>query len=267
MGQSEIKIFIVLTGVVVVIFITGIIIFIFQYRKRKLLHRKEKELLEEQHRIDLLNTQLEIQQQTMQFIGREIHDSVTQKLTLASIYTQRIEFENHYPQLQEKLKGISTIINDSLIELRNFSKSLTESRLENTDLAELLALECERVNDTGICKATLDAAGSVPINTTVKSFLLRTIQEFIQNSLKHSGCRQIDIKLRSDSNGLNLTACDDGKGFDTNAVQSRGIGLNNMKRRIQIIGGVFNLQSAQGKGTELHLFIPVQQLNNSLKLI
>ncbi len=107
MGKAEITIFIILINAILLIFIIGIIIFIFQYRKRKILHQKEKGIMEEKHRIELLNTQLEIQQQTMQFIGREIHDSVTQKLTLASIYTQHLEFENQYPGLLEKLKGIS----------------------------------------------------------------------------------------------------------------------------------------------------------------
>jgi signal transduction histidine kinase len=264
MGQGEIKLFVVLMGITVLVFIIGIIIFIFQYRERKLLYKKEKDKIEEQHRADLLHTQLEIQQQTMQFIGREIHDSVTQKLTLASIYTQRLEFGNKFPGMQDQLKGISKIINDSLVELRDLSMTLTNSRLDNTDLSELLLQECERVNDTGACKATLVATESIPMNITVKSFLLRTIQEFIQNSLKHSGCRQINIQLKRDNDGLRLTACDDGLGFDINTVQGRGIGLNNMRRRIQLLGGLFNLQSGPGKGTELQIIIPELLLTQTL---
>ncbi|HRI25980.1 MAG TPA: ATP-binding protein [Ferruginibacter sp.] len=262
MGESEIKIFIILTGIIVLVFITGIIIFIFQYRERKLLYNKEKAMIEEQHQSDLLNKQLEIRQQTMQFIGRELHDSVTQKLTLASIYTQQMEFENLYPGMQEKLKGISTIINDSLVELRDLSKSLTESKIENSSLSDLLMLECERVNDTGICRALLQTTGEAPLTITVKSFLLRTMQEFIQNSLKHSNCREISIRLRHDEKGLALNAADDGKGFDVTTVQSRGIGLNNMRRRIQILGGSFNLQSEAGRGTSLELFVPIDHVNS-----
>src|SRR5688572_23668704 len=94
MGQTEIKIFIVLATLIVLVFVTGSIVFVLRYRKKKLLDEMEKVRLEERHRIDLLKTQVQTQQETMQFIGREIHDSVTQKLTLASILSQKLEFEN-----------------------------------------------------------------------------------------------------------------------------------------------------------------------------
>lgn len=197
----------------------------------------------------------------MQFIGREIHDSVAQKLTLASIYTQHIEFENQYPQLLGKLQGISRIINDSLDELRELSKSLTDSRLQQSELADLITLECERVNETGTCKMSFISNGTVILNSSVKIFLLRIIQEFIQNSLKHSKCSNLTIELNYTDDGLRLTAADDGIGFDTESVQSQGIGLNNMRRRIRFIGGVLNLQSEKDSGTKLQIFVPREHLN------
>ncbi|HNU89087.1 MAG TPA: ATP-binding protein [Ferruginibacter sp.] len=261
MGKAEITIFIILINAILLIFIIGIIIFIFQYRKRKILHQKEKGIMEEKHRIELLNTQLEIQQQTMQFIGREIHDSVTQKLTLASIYTQHLEFENQYPGLLEKLKGISRIINDSLDELRELSKNLTDTELQHGKLTDLLKMECDRVNETGICRASFEPGETAGINNAVKISLLRIVQEFIQNSLKHAACQNICIELKHERDGLRLVASDDGLGFDPEAIQSRGIGLNNMRRRIQFMGGILNLQSEKGSGTRLNLFIPEEKLN------
>ena len=83
MGQTEYKIFIVLATLILLVFINGIIIFVFQYRKRKLLHEKEKEMINKQHTQDLLHTKLDIQTQTMQDIGREIHDNIGQRLRLA----------------------------------------------------------------------------------------------------------------------------------------------------------------------------------------
>lgn len=260
MGQTEITIFIFLTNLILLIFIIGIAIFILKYRKKKLQHEKEKIEIEKQHKLDLLHNQLHIQQQTMQFIGSEIHDSVTQKLTLASIYSQRLEFENQYPGIAEKLNRVSSIINDSLTELRDLSKTLTDNKIQYTSLAELLNIECERVNDTGICKAILEYDIDREISVTAKSFLLRVIQEFIQNSLKHSGCGMIKIRLTDAKEGLSIVASDDGKGFDLDHIQSSGIGLTNMKRRIALIGGTFDLQSRPEDGTTLRLFIVNKKL-------
>ena len=199
----------------------------------------------------------------MQFIGGEIHDSVAQKLTLASIYSQKLEFENKYPGIADRLKGISEIINDSLTELRDLSRTLTDNRIQQTSLTDLLRQECERVNDAGICKATLVSDFNNEMSVTVKSFLLRVLQEFIQNSLKHAACNQIDVHIESQTDGLSVIASDDGQGFDSSNIHSKGIGLNNMSRRIRLIGGNFKLESKPGEGTVLRIFIPGQNLVSS----
>ena len=69
----------------IIIFIAGLLLFLNQLKNRRILHEKEKSNIEKQHKLDLLNNQLKVQQQTMQFIGSEIHDSVAQKLTLATL--------------------------------------------------------------------------------------------------------------------------------------------------------------------------------------
>jgi signal transduction histidine kinase len=86
------------------------------------------------------------------------------------------------------------------------------------------------------------------------------VQEFIQNSLKHSGCNMIKINLADGSDGLKLTISDDGKGFDPDSVRPGGIGLANMKRRISLIGGRFDLVSQADAGTRLQLFIDNKKL-------
>lgn len=260
MPQTEIIIFIILANIILLILIGGIIIFIFQYRKRKLLHEKEKQVIEEKHKLELLKTQVQAQEQTMQFIGREIHDSVAQKLTLATIYTQKLEYENKFPEISDKLQRISSVINDSLEELRDLSRTLADNKVHETTLKDLLYFECGRVNDTGVCRAVLESNFEKEISVTAKSFLLRIVQEFMQNSLKHSGGDCITIKLETTDDGLALIAADNGKGFDIKKIQSGGIGLSNMRRRVNLIGGLFNLHSEPGKGTQMQIIIPGKNL-------
>jgi signal transduction histidine kinase len=263
MEQKELTGFIVLGNILLLVFIIGILLFIFQYRKRKMLHNQEKKLLEEDHLQKLLQSQIAIQQETMQFIGSEIHDSVSQKLTLASLYTSRIEYKNQYPELNGQLQGVGRIINDSLEELRNLSRNLTDRNLQLAGLTEILRMECERVNETGICNAILEAPGNFPeIPITLKSLLQRVAQEFIQNSLKHSGAKNIFINIHFNEGAIELDLRDDGKGFDPAAVQAQGIGLTNMRRRIEKIGARYALESSAGEGTWLHLVIPKEILNS-----
>lgn len=263
MGQAEIKIFIFLAGLTVLVFITGIIIFLSQYRKRKLVHELEKRQINEQHQLDLLNTQLESQRQTMQFIGQEIHDSAAQKITLASIYTQQMEFAAAGIPEKENLAGVNKILNDALLELRLLSKNLTDQKLQLASLEELVSMECEQVNATHICRATCNIGPLPVIGIATKSSLLRVLQEFIQNSIKHSGCSNIHVKLIAVSNDLCMTMSDDGKGFDKDGEQRNGVGLDSIRRRIQSLGGKFNFESEVNKGVHLHLSVPLQHTENS----
>lgn len=256
----ETTLFIILINIVMLVLVIGILVFVFQYRRRKLLYEKEKMRVEETHKLELLNAQLISQEQTMQFIGREIHDSVAQKLTLATIYTQKMEYENQFPAMAVNLRKVSSVLNDSLEELRDLSRSLTDHRMQEASLAELLELECARVNDTGTCRAMTHSDFEGTVSVLAKSFILRIVQEFIQNSLKHSQCDLITFQLHGLSDGIRLSARDNGIGFDSTNVQSRGIGLGNMKRRVHLLGGFFNLQSEPGKGTHLVITIPGKNL-------
>lgn len=218
---------------------------------------REKKTAEITHQEQLSTVQLEMQQQTMQHIGREIHDNVGQKLTLASLYTQQLAYENKAPLVKNTIENISDIINQSLNELRQLSKSLTDNNIEINTLHQILELECEKCNEIKKCKIIFNSdSKDLILFYQTKSVLLRISQEFIQNSIKHSNCKSINISLNNTNNNLQLCLQDDGKGFDVNK-NSAGIGLKNMKKRIEIIGGTYILESQQNKGTKLLIDIPL----------
>ena len=208
------------------------------------------------HQQELLATQLEMQTQTMQHIGREIHDSVGQKLTLASLYTQQLAFENKMPLVNDKIENISNIINESLAELRQLSKSLTDDRINDNNIVQLLQQECNIVNDIKKCSVSfVSNQHNITLPYQTKSVLLRIVQEFLQNSIKHAACKNIKASLEKLDTTVLLILKDDGRGFDKNNLASNGIGLSNMKKRAEIIGGKFVLQSELGKGTKITIDI------------
>ena len=258
MQQTEIITFIIVGNIILLVFIVGIILFMLQYKKRKAEHEKEKLMINQKHTQELLNTQIEMQLHTMQHIGREIHDSVGQKLTLASLYTQQLSYENKAPQVTDKIENISSIINDSLKELRQLSKSLTDDNVAENDMVSLLQYECDKINGLKNAKVHFNNnAGFINATYNQKSILLRVIQEFIQNCLKHAQCKNIHIELSKNQNSFSIKIADDGVGFDKNKIKNKGIGLKNMEKRISIIDGKFDLQTTIGKGTTLTVEIPI----------
>jgi signal transduction histidine kinase len=253
--ETEIILIIAIMTAVIIIFIAGLFLFANQLKSRRLLHQKEKANIEKQHKLDLLNNQLQVQQQTMQYIGSEIHDSVAQKLTLATLYSRKLGFEHINSEMAGKQENISSIINDSLEELKDLSRTLSNYNIQDKELSELVNIECRKITTAGVCRVESIIDYNRPLSFIVKSSVLRIIQEFIQNSLKHADCNLIKINVSEKQNGLSVLLIDNGNGFDTGGTLSNGIGLSNMKRRTKLIGGTFDLNSRVGLGTTLELFI------------
>ena len=259
MGKSEIIVTIILFNLFFILFLLGIVVFIKQYKQKKKEHDNKLFIQQKEHEQELLTTQLEIQTQTMQYIGREIHDNIGQKLTLASLYTQQLAYENKAPHITENIENISSIINDSLSELRQLSKSLTDNNIEQSSLLDLLKQECKKINELKECDVHFYCQESIDITSyQCKSILLRITQEFIQNSMKHSKCKNIAVILEKRANYIQLTLKDDGIGFNL-SQQSNGIGLLNMKKRSEMINGTYTLTSEKNIGTQLTLQIPVAE--------
>ena len=254
-----------MSAIILLIFFAAIIVFVLQYYRRKILHEKEKAEIEEIHKTELLNTQLDVQQQTMQHIGREIHDNVGQKLTLATIYTHQLGINKNFAGLSQELEKIGDIISESLSDLRKLSKTLTQS-FESANFIDVLKSECERINALKVCKIEFRSnIDTILIPGNIGLFILRMMQEFMQNSLKHAACKTIFITVEKNDAGLNLFAKDDGKGFDLKEIYStaKGIGLKNIKKRAQLIGGSAELESSEGMGTKLTLSLPQKILTSS----
>lgn len=252
MGETEYLLIIILFNVFLLAFIVAAITFVVQYKNKK---RENQIRLEQQqilHQKELLSTEIEIQSQTMQHIGREIHDNVGQKLTLASLYTQQLAYENKVPNINEKIENIGEIINQSLTELRHLSKSLTDNTIEKGNIVHLLRKEFAKVEELKKYKINLNLINEdliLPYQT--KNVILRVAQEFLQNSMKYANCKTLSIAVSKVDSELKIVLSDDGVGFDIEKSKDRGIGLMNMKKRVELIGGHYLLQSKKNEGTTL----------------
>lgn len=96
-------------------------------------------------------------------------------------------------------------------------------------------------------------------DTDVEVILYRVICELINNSLKHSGCRAINLSLSQNGSELALDYSDDGRGFNPQAMMDCGMGLSNIASRINSLGGTFDIASAKGKGMRAAIRVNTQE--------
>lgn len=257
MGKTEYLLITIVFNFLFLLFIVAIISYVWQYKKRKSEHKFAIQNQEDIHHKELLAIQLEMQQKTMQEIGREIHDNIGQKLTLASLYIQNLIYESKKKEGNESIESINTIINDSLADLRQLSKTLTDDTIATKPLISLLKSECQKVSKLKKCWFTYDSeVQTTEVTYHLKSMLVRIAQEFIQNSLKHAQCQSIKLNLKQDHKFIVMELSDDGHGFDVSKINTLGIGLQNMRKRTETIGGKFKLES-DSSGTNLTIKLPL----------
>lgn len=243
--------------IVVILGCFSVLLFVI-FLKRKNQVIKNKNEAAQLFKQELIKTQVEIQKETMKYIGREIHDNIGQKLTLVSLYVQQLEYENKAPQINDKINTISEVINQSLKELRQLSKSLTDDTIKNENLFDLLKKECKKIKELKQCFIHFRGDEKISINSyQKKSILFRITQEFLHNSIKHAKCKNISVSLQKMDNKIMLELKDDGIGFNIEKLNSKGIGLKNMQKRTELIGGIFSLESNKNLGTRLTIKIPI----------
>ncbi|MCZ8091517.1 ATP-binding protein [Flavobacterium sp.] len=194
----------------------------------------------------------------MDNIGKEIHDNIGQKLTLASIYMQQLEHENKQTDTKEGIQNISGILNETLWEMRELTKSLTQNSISEQLIYDLIQKECERVEKLKIIKVKfLCYDKKLILDTEIKTILVRIVQEFIQNSIKHSECETISIVMHSLKQKATLVLTDDGIGFDLEKRYSNGMGLKNMEKRVKMILGTFAIESKINVRTKITITLPI----------
>lgn len=258
MERFGVILFLILMTISVLTLTGGIFYIILQYRKKRIAFEAERKLAEEIHKHELLKTKVESKTQTMKFIGLEIHDSVTQKLTLASIYLNMVKAELNDTNLTQSGK----LIQDSLDELRQLSHTLIDDKIERLSLGDLIKNEAAKLEELDLIKVELDIEEiKAEVNVEAKNMLIRVVQEFIQNTLKHAHASKINIHLSSNAQNILLHLSDDGIGFDLDAKKSEGMGLSNIFRRVHALQGIAFFDNTTAKGTLLKITIPKDQID------
>jgi len=258
MEVTEIQLLVFVTTIIVLVLAIALIFFFAYFQEKKthyLVKQRETELLFEE---EITKSKLEIQEQALQNISWEIHDNVGQLLSTARMQLNMMQYA--LPKAQQiGIEETSEIIGKSLNELRGLAKSLNPETIKNKGLVASLKQEFERYNRLNFIQATLTVSDNYDNLTNDKEIILfRILQEFCNNSLKYSKAAELTIDLMFENNCLNITAKDNGIGFDIDdSSMQTGIGLLNIKSRGALIGAKIELKSTANVGTKLYISCPI----------
>ncbi len=253
---------IILSGTIVLTATSLLVIFIMlRLKKNRKKHYSEINDLTSSFEQALLQTQLEIQEQTLKTISQEIHDNVGQVLSLAKLNLGTFE-DTESTYNQTKINDTKQLVSKAINDLRDLSRSLHGDKITELGLQESISNELKILQNTGQYKTELKIIGDgYKLEPQKEMVLFRIFQEAINNAIKHSKARNINVQLEYDPAMFILMIKDDGVGFNATDLDSSqtGIGLKSMQNRAKLIGGVISINSSENNGTSIS--IEVQTLN------
>jgi two-component system NarL family sensor kinase len=193
----------------------------------------------------IVNTQEEVQQS----IARDLHDGLVQVLGAAKLSLQAINLRGDMETVDHRIKDASLIIDEACHEARNMSHQiLPYSLMKDGLLPALEELIRRNFADFKYNFEFKNVEGR--FNQNIEINVYRIAQEIVQNILKHSEATAVNIKFVVEDKFLILEMRDNGKGFDK-LNSNDGIGLTNIKTRVDLIGAILLLDSNPGEGTRI----------------
>jgi len=197
-------------------------------------------------------------------VARELHDTLEQGLAGIALQLEAVggSLPASSEQAQQSLDAAPRMLRYSQEEARRSVMDLRAQALESRDLAGALTdLVEERARSSGVTARVAVEGMPRRLDASHEHHLLRIGLEALTNALKHSGARQIDLRLRFDTEHVALSIQDDGCGIGEAAYQGPAghFGLLGIRERVGKLGGVLQLGGADGAGTLLTVRVPTQR--------
>ena len=225
-----------LLGLAVALLVTMVI----GYCLLVIVHRRKRALL-------AAKVALEAETKERQILARDLHDGLGGMLSLLRMKTEQGE-----PSLP--------LIDNIHTELRRTAHHLMPEELLKNGLVSALGDFAISVPN-----AKFQAIGNISMEKDKELVLYRCAYELVNNAMKHAEAEHIDIQLMQDEHAVTLSVSDNGKGwaaansslFTLNSSLSKGMGLQNIRERIEPYKGRLDIVSAEGKGTDINITLPL----------
>ncbi len=206
------------------------------------------------------NAVIEAEENERKRISAELHDGLGQlfsavKMNLSALTDDILFKDNRSKDTYEKT---ISLVDESCREVRVISHQMAPNELLKSGLSNAIRNFIHKI-DSRTLKINLQADGlEERLDTPIETVLYRAIQEAVNNVIKHAHATMLDIQLFRDEEGISVTIEDNGSGFDPKeAIAKNGMGLKNIRSRIEYLKGQVEFSSIPGKGALVAIYIPL----------
>jgi signal transduction histidine kinase len=198
---------------------------------------------------------LDGQEQERQRLSRELHDGLGQHILAIKMKLERAE-NAVGDNKQQIIAEAKNLLVDASREIISMSENLMPPVLTQFGLISAIDNLCKDVGAANKMNVNFNF-NDIPENcdNQTKIYLYRILQEALNNVIKHAQATEVLINIDYQKNRFELRIADNGKGFNPNEQKRAGNGIYNMRERVEILGGQFDIESVTGNGTIITILI------------
>ncbi|PVH25317.1 hypothetical protein DC487_10380 [Sphingobacterium corticibacter] len=221
--------------------------------------RNRKQLNAQQEKLQIFNAMAHGEEQERSRIARDLHDGLGGilagiKLKLSAIVAQAAANEKTaYKKQDDPLQELIHQVDYSVDEVRRVARNMMPESLRTMGLEAALSDLCRSMQHAAL---KVDFTASNLSDNYDQRFLTgvyRIAQELLTNTVRHSQASHVLLQCSEDDGQFYLSVEDNGRGFDKSKVRSKGIGLQNIQNRVDMLNGEMDIDTAPDQGVSIHI--------------
>src|SRR5690606_9577152 len=191
------------------------------------------------------------------------HDGIIQSLYAVGMGVEVIRADNRGRDAedQDQLKPVVKQLNEIIDDIRHYIQDLHKHRSDVHSIRDDIQAVVVRLYNPPEVNVEIYAPDTPPL-IDEKRFesVIQIINEALSNALRHSQAKNLKVSVVQSEQALVVSVRDDGIGFETDEAGQpikRGLGVQNMRRRAEMLGALLDLTTESGSGTHLGLIVPI----------
>jgi len=264
--NNKLLIFLII-GLLVIVSFLGYLRINFLKKKKKI--AEQEKLIEAQkltnalkeHELKEIDKLLEGQEKERLKIANDLHDNLGSLMATLKLNFQNLKRNSQTTLEEEELLFIKTdaMLDEAYQKIRGIAHSKNAGVIANEGLLPAIMNMAKKATVPGRLTVQVVPFGlDERIDNAIEVNIFRMVQEILTNAIKHSEANEITIHLTQHHDSLNIIIEDNGKGFiPKNRDKKEGMGLPNIEKKVEHMGGTFTIDSTQGKGTSILIDLPL----------
>ena len=199
-------------------------------------------------------------------IAREIHDGVAQSLSYLNLKTKSVSdllTQQDTVKALGEVNEIREVVQDTYEDIRESIDQLS-TEIRSVSISTALTNYIREFSSNNGLPVQFDVPKSfTKLSPVAELQLLRIAQEALTNVRRHADATEVKVNLANVDNAVEMTVKDNGQGFDLEELEASPPGYHGLtiiKERAEGLGGTAHIITAPGKGTEVHVSLPVEKV-------